>query len=286
MTKNIFAAYGIVILVVSCCFAFFTTNVAVAGFSKEKEHQVDATLVHVETIGRCAIENFTPRQAQRVALRQARALAVEKAAGVKITAATLVTNGSLVGDFIKSFSSGYIVDEDVTWLPATQYQKDASRPPIFEYSLKLSATVKIIPSKRTFMGLTATLNQKNFRANKEKMEITVSTRKACRIAIFNIMANDTVAMLYPCDECPCMLAAHQKNIFPAENTDELLVAPLPGNSSDTEAILVAALPADISVGWGDVFLPDEQLPLSEFFARYSMVIADGAEVILPYEVFE
>lgn len=262
-------------------------SVACAGLSEPKNEQPDVKKVKVETVGRCAVENFTPRQAQRLAIRQARALAIEKAAGVKVTSTSLVTNGALAGDFIKSFSSGYIVKEDIQWLPITQYQKDATRPPIIEYGLKLSAVVSVPTHAPSFSGLRAQLNQHSFRAYKEKMTISVSSRHACRVAIFNIMADDTVVMLYPYGfDDSCVLAAQGKKVFPPQEGDELLVAPLPGNKKDTEAILVAALPEDSTIHWEDIYTTDEQMSLTEFFTRYSTIIGSGDDVVLPYEVFE
>lgn len=244
-------------------------------------------LVKVETIGRCAVENFTPRQAQRLALRQARALAVEKAAGINVTSSSLVTNGTLAGDFIKSFSSGYIIEETVRWLPITQYQQDTLRPPIIEYSVQLSAVVNVPAKKTRFSGLRAHLNQNTFRAYKEEMKISVSTHMDSRIAIFNIMADDTVTMLYPHNvQTECILRAHEKRVFPSKDKGALLVAPIQGNKRDTEAILVAALPENSSIHWMNMFFPDEQLTLTEFFTRYSTAMKSGDDIVLPYEVFE
>lgn len=260
---------------------------AFASSPGQSDEKAKGKIVRVETVGRCAVENFTPRQAQRLAIRQARALAVEKAAGVKVTSTTLVTNGALAGDFIKSFSSGYIVEEEVQWLPITQYQQDTTRPPIIEYGLKLSAVVSLPAKKSTFSGLRAQLNQHTFRAYKEEMKMLVSSRQACRVAVFNIMADDTVVMLFPNEaQNECVLAANEKREFPPHNWEELLVAPLPGNKRDTEAILVAALPEDSPVHWADIFTPDEQLSLTDFFTRYSTVIERGDDIVLPYEVFE
>ncbi|MCG8531439.1 MAG: DUF4384 domain-containing protein [Desulfovibrionales bacterium] len=260
---------------------------AVSAVAESAPSSASQQHITVSATGRCAVENFTAQQAQRLALRQARALAIEKAAGVNVTSSSLVTNGRLAEDFIKTFSTGRIIEETLHWMPVNQYQNDPARPPIIEYSVELHAVVAIPHKRSTYSGLKAHLNQNTFHARMEEMTISVSTRTDSKIAIFNIMADDTVTMLYPAAiQEECLLNAHSSMTFPKQEDGSLLVAPLPGNKRDTEAILVAALPQKSPIHWNDVFTPDEQLSLTDFSIRYAAIIEHGGEVILPYEVFE
>ncbi|MGE4298010.1 MAG: hypothetical protein AB7E47_08280 [Desulfovibrionaceae bacterium] len=240
----------------------------------------------VSVEGRCAVAGFTDRQAQGLALRQARALAVEKAVGVRVEAATLVTEGRLAGDFIRTLSQGCIVEESATWLPVEQYQPDPSRPPVVAYRVRLDATVRI-PQGRPLLGLSARLNQAIFRARTEPMTIHMETAAPSRAAVFNLMADDRVVMLYPDTDVPVLAVGRGiPLVLPPRDGGSLTLAPLPGDSRDTEAILVAVAPRDAPFAWADVFVPGEPLPLAVFFARYASLASQCEDVMLPYEVFE
>ena len=82
--------------------------------------------------GACAISGMSAEQSQLLALQRARASAIEQAVGVKVASATLVRNGAVAVDLIRTYSRGFVVRETVEWLPIAQYQESRGRPPIPE----------------------------------------------------------------------------------------------------------------------------------------------------------
>ncbi len=236
--------------------------------------------------GSCAIEGLTAGQAQILALRRARSAAVEQAAGVHVTSSTLVTDGRLAGDFIKSFSRGYIVKETVTWLDMGQYRPDPSRPPIGEYRVEIKAVVSLPEKRRPVLGLFAKINQHVYRAHTEPLTIEVMTASPARIAVFNITAADMVVMLYPDINRPVVESGDgDAVILPPKEVEKLLLATLPGHKRDTEALLIAALPEDSEFRWSDAFVEGLPVPLTTFFKSYSFVAPHCEDTILSYEVF-
>jgi len=246
-----------------------------------------ARQVRVLASGSCAILNMTPEQAQALALRRARSLAVEKAAGVAVTGSTLVTDGKMAGEFIKSFSQGYVIEEKATWEPPGFYQSAPDQPQLVEYRVSLDALVEVPEGQRPSLGLHASLNRYVFRANTDKLVLTATTTATARLAVFNIMADDRVVMLYPDLSTPEVRTAKGGQfILPDPHKGgSLYVGNLEGHNTDVEAIMVAALPGDVKMRWSDVFVADTPLPLTHFFRRYAQFAAHSEDVILSYEVF-
>ncbi len=239
----------------------------------------------VTTHGSCAIAGMTAEEAQILALRRARSAAVEQAAGVSVSSSTLVTDGRLAGDFIKSLSQGCIIKESVIWEPAGQYQPDPTKPPIFEYRVKLDATVEV-SDKRPDLGLQAELNQHIYRAHKDKLVFTIRTAAPARIAIFNITANDQVVMLYPDAQRPPLKTGHGHTLtLPGDTDCDILTTTLQGHKRDTEALLIAALPDESSHKWMDSFIEGQPMRLTAFFKRYATFAPHCEDTILSYEVF-
>jgi len=255
---------------------------AIAGQNPERVGEVKKG---IEAEAACAIVGMSAEQSQLTALQRARAAAIEQAAGVSVTAATLVTNFTLAADFIKTYSRGFIIAENVTWLPLGQYQKSPSTAPIPEYRVKIVADVYIPKRKAKSLGLTASLNNVVFRSG-EKARITVNTKSAAGVALFNITADDTAALLFPnAYEKENNLVTGGNFIFPAKDAKvELEMQTLPGQKSDAEAVLVIAWDKASKIDVLKRFEPGEAIPLSEFFARLSEIIDQCEDVILPYEV--
>jgi hypothetical protein len=233
----------------------------------------------------CAIVGMSAEQSQLTALQRARATAIEQAAGVSITSATLVTNYTVAADFIKTYSRGFIVAEKVTWLPLGQYQKNKSTPPIPEYHVKIEADVYIPSRKEKAIGLKANLNNVVFRAG-EKAKVTIRTKSTAKIALFNIMADDTVALLFPNTYEPDNnIAAGKDFVFPAKDAKvEIEMQTLPGHKKDAEAIFVIAWDAGREIDIMQQFVPGESIPTSVFFSKLSEIIDQCEDAILPYEV--
>ena len=243
------------------------------------------TIKDVQAEGACAIVGISAEQSQLTALQRARAAAIEQAAGVSVSSGTLVTNYVVAADFIKTYAKGFIVAEKVSWLPLGQYQKDVSTAPIPEYRVRIIADVYIPEKKAKPLGLRARLNNTVFRAG-EKAVVTLKTAKESHIAIFNIMADDRVSLLFPNQhEQGNYLAAEKEFIFPARGAKvDLEMQTLPGHRKDAEAIFVIAWDSGQEIEIMKMFTPLEPVPFGDFFKRLAEIAEHCEDVILPYEV--
>ena len=239
----------------------------------------------VEAEGSCAVLGMSEEQSKLIALQRARAAAIEQAAGVKIQANTLVTNGRLSVDFIRTYSKGFIVREKVWWLHTGQYQKDSSAAPVPEYRVKIIADIYMPQKKIESIGLDAKINSSYFRSG-EKAQIEVNVEREAKIAIFNITADDKVVMLFPnehsgdnviSDGMPFMFPSGYSNI-------ELVVQTLPNHKRDAEALFVAVMDMGHERDFGKIFKPLETMEFSTFFSKYSEVSEYCEDVMLTYEV--
>jgi hypothetical protein len=239
----------------------------------------------IQAEGACAIVDMSAEQSSLTALQRARAAAIEQASGVAVTSGTLVTNFTVAADFIKTYARGFIVGEKATWLPLGQYQKDASTPPIPEYRVRIIADVYVPRKKAPVLGLRAKLNSTVFRSG-EQARITVTANKDAALAIFNIMADDRITLIFPnIHEQNNVLAAGKDLVFPAKDAKvELEMQTLPGHHKDAEAFLVLAWERSQDIGIRDLFPNAEPLPFSEFFRKLAEVADNVEETILPYEV--
>lgn len=232
--------------------------------------------------GSCVVTGISAEQCQLIALQRARASAIEKSAGVKVSSHTVVSDMKLSADFIRTYSTGYIIKEDVKW-ELSSYQKDAGTPPIPEYLVKIVADVYVPDKKSSNIHLFADLNKGVFRKG-EKASITVKTGKKAKIAIFNITAEDKVIMLFP-NVYERENTVEGSFVFPHKNSMiELEMSPLPGHKRDAEALFVSAVSANSQIDFAKLFKPDHPLTLSEFFKRYSEIADYAEDVIISYEV--
>jgi hypothetical protein len=239
--------------------------------------------------GEAAVVGITAEQGQLIALQRARADAVEQVAGTRVLGSTLVKDSVLVGDFIKTFSRGFIVDEKVKWLPLGTFSENDKSAPIPVYRVKIEATV-MIPERKSDPGffLEASVN-KPFYLSGEKAVIKAKVSKKSQIAIFNIRADDRVAMLYPVSNIVKTRALQPGETFLFPSPDSGLVlemGTLKGHKQDSEAFMVVAVNAEKnpSLRFADYFSADRLYLVPEFFEVYSRFAKDVAEQILPYEV--
>ena len=239
--------------------------------------------------GEAAVVGITAEQGQLIALQRARADAVEKAAGTRILGSTLVKDSMLVADFIKTFSRGFIVDEKVKWLPLGTFSENDKSAPIPVYRVKIEATV-MIPERKADPSffLEASVN-KPFYLSGEKAVIRAKVSKKSHIAIFNIRADDRVAMLYPVSSRVKTRALQPGETFLFPSPDSGLVlemGTLKGHKQDSEAFMVVAVNAEKnpSFRFADYFSADRLYLVPEFFEAYSRIAEMTVEKILPYEV--
>lgn len=235
--------------------------------------------------GACAIYGMSAEQSQLLALQKARSSAIERAAGVRVVASTLVRDGAVAVDLINTYSRGFIVAERVEWLPLAQYQESSNRPPIPEYRVRIRADVAIPAPTAKPMGLTAKINNKVFRRG-ERATLQVVTDRDARVAIFNITADDRVVMLFPNRyEKGGVLPGRRILTFPGQGSGiSLEMQTLPGHSRDAEAFFVVAVGKESEIDFSSLFGGDSSLALTAFFGRYAGIASVADEVILPYAV--
>ncbi len=245
------------------------------------------TFRNISAEGSCAIVGMSAEQSQLIALQRARVAAIEQAAGVSVTSATLVTNMQLAADIIKTYAKGFIVNERVEWLPLGQYQKDSSTPPIPEYRVKIIADVRVPETKIKPMGLEAKTKGALFK-NGERASIELRTERGGKAAIFNITADDKVVMLFPNDvENNNLLIKGKVFTFPENNSKvELILQTLPGHKRDAEAFFVVAMDSSHPREFQGLFTPAQPMSFSAFFQKYAEIADFCEDVILPYEILE
>ena len=235
--------------------------------------------------GACAIYGMSAEQSQLLALQRARTAAIESAVGVRVVSSTLVRDGMLAVDLIRTYSRGFIVAEKVQWLPLAQYQESPDRPPIPEYRVRITADVAIPEENPAPVGLSAELSSMLFRSG-EDASLTIGTARDARVAVLNITADDRVVLLFPnrYDQANRVEAGGSMK-FPAEGSQVTLqMQTLPGHQRDAEAFFVVGVSAGRQMDFLSLFGGGEPLPLASFFSRYSEVASAADEVILPYAV--
>ena len=253
--------------------------------AKDKKSESPHITSNISGEGSCAIVGMSAEQCQLIALQRARASAIEQAAGVSVASSTLVTNMALTADFIKTYSKGFIVKENVQWLPLDQYQKDPSTPPIPEYRVMITADVRVPEPKIKPIGLKAKTNSIIFK-NGDIAVVEISARREAKIAIFNITADDKVSMVFPNEHDKDNLIAKGKNLaFPDKNTKtELVMETLPGHKRDAEAFFISAMDSENSRDFFDTFQSNEPMSFSAFFKKYAELADYCEDVIIAYEV--
>ncbi len=232
----------------------------------------------------CAILNTTAQEAKQIALRRARALLIEQANGVSIVSSTLVKDGKLAMDFIKSYSNGYILNEKIEWLPITQYQKDLSTPPIPEYNVKITADVKIV-EKVSDLVLSTSLNKKIFR-DKEKMFINLKSSKNAKVMIFYLGIDDMLYKITPMSKNDILyLDAQKQSVYPKLEEDSLIAQILPNKQNITEALWIIATDKNSNIDFYTLFSKDKY-SLNEFHKLYSKIAQKCVEEVLPYQIIQ
>ena len=195
----------------------------------------------------------------------------------------------LVGDFIKTFSRGFIVDEKVKWLPLGTFSENDKSAPIPVYRVEITATI-MIPEKKSDPGffLEASINRP-FYLDGEEAVIRAKVPKKSHLAIFNIRADDRVAMLYPVSSIvkTRALQSNETFLFPSPDSGLVLeMGTLKGHKQDSEAFMVVAVNAEknASFQFADYFSADRLYLVPEFFEACSRFADMAVEKILPYEV--
>lgn len=199
----------------------------------------------VTATGVAVLANFTPDEAQKLALKRARLEAIEAVCGVSVQAETFVKNNMLQADLIHSVSYGHIISEDILRWDVDVTQKSKRRPPSIAYSVTIRARVKPEKGKPDpYYQANCRLNKKVYHSGDE-MIIYVRVTKPSYISVLNFAADGSVILLYPNQlRKNNYVKALKEYQIPtdADRADvlKLQVSTLPGHRKDTEYIQVIA----------------------------------------------
>jgi len=236
--------------------------------------------------GEAAVVGITAEEGQFLALQRARADAIEQAAGIKLLGSTLVCNNMLAGDFIKTFTRGFIIAEEIKWLPLEQFQSDPKIPPIPMYLVQIKADVNVPQKNNPPISLQASLNKQIF-ASGEHAVIKITTSEDAYVAVFNIRADDKIEMLYPNNYTTAQVIYANKNfLFPSADSGVILkMFPLKKHKQDTEAFLIAASHVKEKISpFTKHFQCEKLYSVPEFFKLYADIANSLTEIILSYNV--
>ncbi len=178
----------------------------------------------VATISR----NFPERPATNAAYNLARARIVGQALGLRGPHQLKVESHADAASVISWFSFGIPYDEKAS----ISKSRDNVR-----VSLKARVgKIGVLDAPAT----TARLSDLTFRAM-QPVIISIASESPAFIGVFALSADNAVSRIYPYAEIPTLIVGAGERIsLPKPNEQSLVAAPLPGNDSDHEAIIVVS----------------------------------------------
>ena len=221
-----------------------------------------------------------------MALRSARARAVERATGIELEAITVVRDMALAGEFVRALTRGYVLEEKIIRWEDENFQEAPEQPPLTLYRVHLEVCVAPQNGKRDpYFTVSAKLNKTTFVA-KEQASLEVQCSRACHLTILNLMADDRFRLLLPnAYQKTAPLQPSEAYLFPSADSGlSLVMETLPGHNRDTEAFLVVATKQRFDA-LAQLGQRDEDIPMERVFATLLDLPADErAETLVAYEV--
>lgn len=235
---------------------------------------VFAEIREVQAVGRAVVDaGTTLSEAKHAALSEARALAVEQAAGVSVMSTALLQDSLIVGELVKTFAHGLLVAEkEVVWTGS--WSKAAATDlgfPLVE--VKLTARVDVRP--KTFFRndvIAVSLDKHTYRDG-ELAKLTITAAHDLYFLVANYTSKSKIMPIFPHHP-------RQRNLLVAGETVELpeqdgggwdiLMRNYAGHATDTEAMIVLAFPSDEAlrgIVWTDLFGDAQEVEYAEFFDR-------------------
>ncbi len=235
----------------------------------------------VETTGEAVVENITPYEAKRLALKRARLKAIEGISPVDVNAATIIKNNAFEIEFINTLTQGYILKEEIVGWEADTV-KDAKGLPINIYTVRLKSCVVDTAPGDPFFKVTATLNKTTF-TDGEEAEIRIKCTKDCYLSIVNITADGRIRLLLPNRyQSSPFIKAGTGYVFPSDGL-ALEIHTLEGYRENTEFFYIIATKEEFKTL--SVLEKDGIVSSGDFFGALASLPADRrAEAILSYSV--
>ncbi len=228
------------------------------------------------------VENMTPEEARQTALNRARIKAVEGVSGIGIQGSTLVKNFTLVADFIRTLSAGYVLEEKITGWDSRSFQANPQMPPVTVYNVSMKSCVAAAGKGDPFFKVKGELNRTVFMAGEEAV-IKATCTKDCYLTILNVTADDKIRLLMPNKFMPSVrLKSGECCTFP-QNGLALEMSPLPNHKKDTEAFYLIATKEKLSLA--GITRNDGEIRAKDLYQFLLSLPADSkAEEMLVYEV--
>ena len=247
----------------------------------------------VTTVGKAVISgNMTYDQAKGQALNQARALAVEEAAGVNINNVSIIQDSLMLTDLVKTFSYGYLVNEtSKIWRGSWVKDTSENNPgyPVIEVSL--TGSVKVLPKSffRNYL-LSVALNKQTFN-NGDNAQISIKTREDMYVVIANYTSKNNIIPVFPSryNKNNLVKAGYPLTI-PKESKAgvTLTVNNYNDHKEDIEAFLVFAFlktPETDKIPWSSIFNAGEEINYATYFnTLLDLPIPSIAQQTLVYRV--
>lgn len=163
----------------------------------------------VVTEGFASMAAMTQPQARTAALNEARAEAVRIVAGIKIQSENIGIKSETMQDgkslsMLDFFASvnrdvayGHVVNEEVLEEGAVTYTNIPGKPPQLYYRVKIRAQVALEQGDPDPTFALQVKTNKTIYGENEIMTIDIKATKNCYVYVFNIMANDSLTILFP-----------------------------------------------------------------------------------------
>ena len=206
-----------------------------------------AEVQRVTTKGMAALgPQTTLDEARQLAIRRAKARAVEEACGVAIQSETFVREGVLSADFLRASAYGLVVGKPQIIEQKTEnFQKTPASPLILQYVVKLEAKVRCEKGEPDpTYTLRVSLNQKTFRSG-ERLALRVRASKNSYLTVLSLGADGKVYLLRPnfVERKSLVPGGREVTIPSARERNAGLsfeVFTLPGHKKDGESLLLVA----------------------------------------------
>lgn len=215
------------------------------------------------TEGWGSLSGVSQEEARAMALNQARAEAVRIIAGTQLASQTFGIDTEINSQkrsevfsvfqvFNRSFSSGRVVEEQIIEEGIVPFTNDPNKPVVYIYHVKMRAGVKLEKGDiDPAFKLELVLNKDSYRHG-EEMQMTLKSSIDCYYTVFNIMATDTVVVLYPNSRSKNnFLSANNEITLPPYGTKLRLALPS-GKQRTTEMIFVIATKEKIDFAEGEL----------------------------------
>lgn len=229
----------------------------------------------VTTVGRAVVAaELTLDQAKHNALSQARALAVEQAAGVTVSSVALLQDSMIVSDLVRTFAYGFIVREkSAAWAGSWAKETKSGELGYPVVEVKLDAVVDVRP-RQFFRNdlLNVSLDKTTYRDG-ETASVQIETRENLTILVVNYTAKSSIVPIFPYAKGQANSIAKGSVLnLPMAAADgwDIVMRNYAGHEHDAEAFIVLGFPRNAQtdgIAWEKLFVSGVEIPYATFFEQ-------------------